>query len=246
MSLNGISHQLLKRDRQDDKLAIAEAKRQGKTVADNGTISGSADPTKVYARVLDTLDASYLPTRYNASSNTGALVDNPNTGGLIQGRPWIGFDEGIYLQPYSGYFADNVSWFATATTTGTASTPSTFASSAIATTTSYQYLGYFRPPTTGTYTFYISSDDAGYLWVGSTAVSGFTTANALASAPGEHALTEDSGTIAMTAGELYGFRAQVGNNGGPGEVIISFAGPSIAKTTTFTGYVFHNPTTNGI
>ena len=45
MSANGISHETLKRDRQDQKLAIAEAKRQGKTVADDGTISGSVDPT---------------------------------------------------------------------------------------------------------------------------------------------------------------------------------------------------------
>ena len=88
MSLNGISHQLLKRDRQDDKLLIAEAKRQGKTVADDGTISGSVDPTATSYRTLNTLDVTRLPTRYNASSNTGALDDNANVGGLQEGRPW--------------------------------------------------------------------------------------------------------------------------------------------------------------
>ena len=88
MSLNGISHRVLKRDRQDEKLAIAEAKRQGKTVADDGTISGSVDPTKPYYRTRNNLDVTLLPTRYNASSNTGPLVDNPNTGGLQDGRPW--------------------------------------------------------------------------------------------------------------------------------------------------------------
>lgn len=86
MSANGISHETLKRDRQDQKLAIAEAKRQGKTVADDGTISGSVDPTKPYYRSLNTLDATLLPTRYNATSNTGALVQNGTT--LIDGRPW--------------------------------------------------------------------------------------------------------------------------------------------------------------
>lgn len=88
MSLNGIAHETLKRTRQDNKLAIAEAKRQGKTVADDGTISGSVDATKPYYRTNNVLDATRLPTRYNASSNTGALVDNPNTGGLQNGRPW--------------------------------------------------------------------------------------------------------------------------------------------------------------
>lgn len=88
MSLNGISHRLLKRDRQDDKLAIAEAKRQGKTVADDGTISGSVDPTKNYYRTLNELDYSQLPTRYNPTSNTGDLVENPNPNGLLLGRPF--------------------------------------------------------------------------------------------------------------------------------------------------------------
>jgi len=86
MSLNGISHETLKRDRQDQKLAIAEAKRQGKTVADDGTISGSVDPTKPYYRSLNTLDATLLPARYNATSNTGALVTT--TPPLTDGRPW--------------------------------------------------------------------------------------------------------------------------------------------------------------
>lgn len=86
MAANGISTQALKKTRQDQKLEIAEAKRQGKTVAIDGTISGTADSTKPYHRTLNTLDASLLPTRYNATSNTGALVNNPGT--LQQGRPW--------------------------------------------------------------------------------------------------------------------------------------------------------------
>ena len=86
MAANGISTLTLKRTRQDTKLAKAEAKRQGKVVAKDGTVTGSADPRKPYYRAANTLDASLLPTRYNASSNTGALVDNPGT--LQQGRPW--------------------------------------------------------------------------------------------------------------------------------------------------------------
>jgi hypothetical protein len=88
MSLNGIAHRTLKRTRQDEKLAIAQAKRQGKTVAGDGTISGSTDTSATSYRARNTLDASQLPTRYNASSNTGDLVDNANAGGLVTGRPW--------------------------------------------------------------------------------------------------------------------------------------------------------------
>jgi len=86
MSANGISHETLKRDRQDRKLEIAEASRQGKTVADDGTISGSVDPTATSYRTANTLDASLLPSRYNASSNTGTPVTT--TPPLVDGRPW--------------------------------------------------------------------------------------------------------------------------------------------------------------
>ena len=88
MAANSISNLTLKKDRQDQKLQIAEAKRQGKKVAIDGTISGTADSTKPYHRTLNTLDASRLPTRYHATDNTGDLTDNANTGGLQPGRPW--------------------------------------------------------------------------------------------------------------------------------------------------------------
>ena len=92
MAANGISGLTYKKDRQDAKLEIAEAKRQGKTVTEgSGTysISGSVDSTKNYYRTANTLDATLLPTRYTASDNdTNNLVDNPNTGGLQAGRPW--------------------------------------------------------------------------------------------------------------------------------------------------------------
>ena len=88
MAANGISTQTLKRTRQDQKLALALAKREGKTVAADGTISGSTDTGAVAYRARNTLTVSQLPTRYNASSNTGALVNNANSGGLVTGRPW--------------------------------------------------------------------------------------------------------------------------------------------------------------
>ncbi len=88
MAANGISTLTLKRTRQDTKLAKALAKREGKTVAANGTISGSTDTDAVSYRARNTLTVSQLPTRYHASSKTGALTDNANSGGLGVGRPW--------------------------------------------------------------------------------------------------------------------------------------------------------------
>jgi hypothetical protein len=69
MAANGISTLALKRDRQNAKLAAAATARLA---------SGRRN----------TLDNTQLPTLYNATSNAGALVDNPNVGGLVAGRPW--------------------------------------------------------------------------------------------------------------------------------------------------------------
>ena len=84
MSANGISTLSTKQLRQEAKLAKATAKRQGKVVADDGTITGSVDDTKPYYRIANTLDITLLPTKYNGND----ITDNPNTGGLVEGRPW--------------------------------------------------------------------------------------------------------------------------------------------------------------
>jgi hypothetical protein len=74
-----------KEARQIAKLNIAQAKRQGKTVALDGTISGSIDPTKPYYRVNNEYNITLLPTQYDGYD----VVDNANTGGLVVGRPWL-------------------------------------------------------------------------------------------------------------------------------------------------------------
>jgi len=89
MAANGISTLATKEARQTAKLAIATAKRQGKTVALDGTISGSVDDTKNYYRAANALDTTLLPTLYSGNS----VVDNVNTvnsvnGVLVAGRPW--------------------------------------------------------------------------------------------------------------------------------------------------------------
>jgi hypothetical protein len=65
MAANGISTLASKQAKQAAKLAAAATKR-----ATTGRAS--------------TLDITKLPTQF--SGNT--IVDNPNVGGLVQGRPW--------------------------------------------------------------------------------------------------------------------------------------------------------------
>jgi len=76
MSANGIAQLALKRDRQDQKLALAGTDRANRNTVQPGRYADTSE------------DATQLPTRYNASSNTGSLVNNPNSGGLKKGRPW--------------------------------------------------------------------------------------------------------------------------------------------------------------
>ena len=82
MSANGIAHLVSKQLKQVGKLNIAEAKRQGKTVATDGTISGSGNTAQPFYRSFNQLDIDLLPTKYSGN----AVVDNAGTS--IQGRPW--------------------------------------------------------------------------------------------------------------------------------------------------------------
>lgn len=67
MSQNGIAHLSTRQARQDAKLALAATNR----ASDNRR---------------HTLDKTQLPNPY--VNNTVPADSNPNTGGLVQGRPW--------------------------------------------------------------------------------------------------------------------------------------------------------------
>jgi hypothetical protein len=214
-----------KEQRQIQKLEIAAATR-----------SADGNPRFFY-------DITQLPNPYN--DNGVDPDENPNTGGLVQGRPWVELAAGLYRRTYTGYFVDDPGWFASATQTA-AGADSTLAIAETPTETSIQWLGYFVPATTETYTFYTSSDDASYLWVGANAITGFTTGNALVNNGGSHGVETASGSIALTAGVRYAIRIQTGNGGGPGSHATSFSTPTIAQTSTFTNRIFYNPVVNGI
>jgi hypothetical protein len=84
MAANSISTLGTKALRQVAKLDIAQAKKQGKVVARDGTISGAVDSTKNYYRYNNTYNINDLPTKYT----NNAVTDNANSGGLAASRPW--------------------------------------------------------------------------------------------------------------------------------------------------------------
>jgi len=70
MAENGISTLEYKRQRQEAKLNLA---------AQNRAATGRRS----------TYDLDLLPTVYAPENNdTNDVIDNPNTGGLVTGRPW--------------------------------------------------------------------------------------------------------------------------------------------------------------
>lgn len=67
MSSNGIAHLATKELRQKAKLDLAASNR-----------AADGNPRATY-------DITQLPTQYSGND----IVDNPNEGGLVVGRPWI-------------------------------------------------------------------------------------------------------------------------------------------------------------
>ena len=154
---------------------------------------------------------------------------------------------GWYGKRYVGYFNDDVNWFDTAPLHGDVNQLTEingFTSNVDV--YSWQWLGYFKASSTENYTFYTSSDDASYLWIGSNAISNFTTANATINNGGGHGEEEvTSSPVSLVANVYYPIRIQFGDQGGPDSLTVSFSTSTITKRTNGLGYYYYNSNTNG-
>jgi len=210
MAENGISELATKELREKAKLVLAAAKRLAQ---------GNARPY---------YDITQLPTQYDNDT----VVDNPNlaeftvTPGVIRA--------GVKKVTYTGYHSDDVAFTDTATATAS-TTANNFVIASIAENTTVLYTGYLLATYTGTWTFTITSDDASYLWIGNTAVSGYTTSNELA---GASYLGPGTGTISLTAGEYYPIRLLYGNGPSGGSLNLTYAHTGQTATNDFTGKLF--------
>ena len=84
------------------------------------------------------------------------------------------------------------------------------------------------------------------MWLGANALTGFTTANSTINNGGAHGSVEvTSAGIALIAGVYYPIRIQFGEIGGGDFMTFNYSTPTITKTTTVTGKVFYNASTNG-
>ena len=87
-------------------------------------------------------------------------------------------------------------------------------------TFSARWTGQVEAPFTGTYTFYTVSDDGVRLWVNNRQVINNWT---------DHSPVENSGTIALTAGQRYAIRMEFYDSGGSATARLLWSGPSISK-----------------
>jgi hypothetical protein len=232
-------------------LAGTRTHKRGSELAPNavGFIKSAA---KTDASFVDLVNKNFNKSYSSDTTGASSAKDYLTANGYW--TSWVlTYTAGLYKTTYTGYFADNVSFFATATPTTFGTNPATSvqttaiseASSDDGSSFSCQWLGYFKPTTTQTYTFYTSSDDASYLWIGPNALSGFTTGNATVNNGNLHGNQEASGTASLTAGTYYPIRIQFGESGGGDVMTFNYGTSTIGKTTNVTGLVFYNVTTNG-
>lgn len=162
--------------------------------------------------------------------------------------------EGLQYTVYNGYMNDNVNYFSTATPYTTSTTgpnqglilniPSVNVGTNNCVTNvtelvSVQWLGYFKSNYTGTWTFYLDSDDCSFLWVGDVAASGYAVNNTVVQFPGLHGMgPEKSGTINLIDSTYYPIRIQLGQNQGGVGIKIAISNPTLAKTDVPLGYFY--------
>lgn len=106
-------------------------------------------------------------------------------------------------------------------------------------------IGYFVPPTTGTYTFKTTSSDGSGIWLGETALgwTGRSSSNALVNndLDNDHLLLTASGSVYLSAGIAQPIRIvsyTSPTNTTDGTLEVSWSGPGIAETTDLTAHFY--------
>lgn len=108
---------------------------------------------------------------------------------------------------------------------------------------SIEWTGYFRANITGTYTFEVYSDDDTWVWLGSTALAGYTGSNYFIYENAGHVGTRIN-TIYLIAGVFYPLRMRFQEGGGSDYTNLAFTPPNGTKTNNGNGYFFTSTGTN--
>lgn len=150
------------------------------------------------------------------------------------------YSDGLNYKIYEGYFADNLSFFTSdkVISSGTGVLNGANLSKLINDQAipdgqfSIEWTGKFKAKTTGSYQFWLNSDDGSYLWIGDS-VANATTANALVKSP-----PESTGKINLEAEKYYDIRIVYGQINGPLHMILSFKPPGAARIYSGINYFY--------
>ena len=157
---------------------------------------------------------------------------------------------GLVFRIFVGYFNDDVSFFSraqqveTGTTFDTTNLTSGVNGIIVAQANQRHYFsvmwtGYFKARVSGKHTFWISSDDASYVWLGDNAATSYTVANAFIKDGSLHGMQEKSNSIDLKAGQMYPIRIAFGENGGGYDCQFTFQEPGGNRSGNGQGYYFH-------
>ena len=232
--------------------AIGESLASSESSSVRPTYVANVDLNSTMQDVLrgETWTNAIIPRVISSSKIGGTNVRTARSAYNLSAPGFAPTSAGLFWTTYEGYFADNINWFLTATPTAVNS----YTGSATGTTTnlnggatfsgdskSTEYVGYFLPSATGSWTFRVNSDDASYVWLGPNAVTGYTSANSDPKYPGAHGFGGPiTGTaVTLTAGVYYPIRIQFGEAGGGEGILLEFTGPSVGWTSNGLGYYFN-------
>ena len=182
--------------------------------------------------------ASSFMTTPGSSLSGVASIDNPVAG--VFRKKWVGSIPSSH---------DNPSWFTTAPTPDSTSINTNLGLTVDDDSQQFtlEFIGYFLAPSTGVYQFETTSDDGSYFWIGSQAISNYTTVNANINNGGVHVDETVSGTsVSLTAGLYYPVRLQYYDGGGGYVLATIYRINSGSNITDFTGVLWHNSVTQGL
>lgn len=224
--------------------------------ASSTTGAGSADIG------IRRLEENFLPTDVSMTTlrNQGFSTLSSGSGAVSVSDAFTkqkGLMDGLMFKIYDGFFNGDPAHFSNNhymeigrtnntldllnTTYGSLAAASGGANVATRDTISVELLGYFRPNSTGNWSFKMSTDDRGLFWIGNNALSGLTSGNADIST----SVNESTTTIALTAGQYYPIRIQYGENFVNEGFFFAFTPPGGIETSDGRGYFFC-PTGNNI
>jgi hypothetical protein len=172
---------------------------------------------------------------------------------------------GLYRETYTGQITSGSNYlnlFNTLTPNATTTTNTLNLNGiGIPDSTSYRYSGYFVPQTTGSYSFFTSSDDGSFLYLGSagqtvsslqtqaqSVTNSYSTTNLIVNNSGEHGnVSRQSSAITLTAGIAYPIVVYYHEGGGGYNLNFGFNAPNNSSfTQDGTGFMFSGASTGGI